>query len=154
MKKPLNDTLIAIMNKPSAFRVTREQLWYHIPVGTAPSIVKNGELKYLSFFHTKAFKELKYSIAYYGKVKKITQVKRWLLFPNEMSNKKTNKAYYKIEVEALEKLPKRLVSEIPRRWLFVPTTFYKLLLAESINDVFNGSYLEERLWQAFLQNEI
>lgn len=154
MSKAQNDTLIAIMNKKKDFLIAKDKCWYRIPVYTAPKIIKENKLKYISFFHTKAFEKLKYSIAYYGKVIKITKVRRWALFPNEINNRDSNKEYYKVEFEPLRKLAKPIISDIPRRWLFVPTTSFKLHNATTINDVFNGSHLEERMWSAFLKNQI
>jgi very-short-patch-repair endonuclease len=154
MAQELNDTLIAIMNDKKDYLIAQNQYWYRIPVFSSPKIVKEKRLKYLSFFLTKKFGDKKYTIFQYGKVTKISKVKRWLLFPNEINNKKSNKEYFKIEFEPLQMLPKPIISSIPRRWLFVPTTLFKLLNAQKINDVFNGSHLEERMWTAFLKNEI
>lgn len=154
MKKSSNNTLIALMNNKKDFLIAQNQHWYRIPEHNAPSIIKNQTAQYISFFHTKAFKQWKYSVVFYAKIKQIRKVPRSLLFPNERKNPKSGRWYYKVEFDGLLQLKKSIISPISRRWLFVPTTFFKLQNAKTINDVFNGSHLEERMWTAFLKNQI
>jgi hypothetical protein len=126
-EKSSNDTLIALMNNKKDFLIAQNEHWYRIPVSNAPSIIKNNQAKYLTFFHTKVFSKWKHSIMFYAEIKQIQKVPRSSLFPNELNNKKHEKWYYKIEFKSLKQLEKPIVSQIPRRWLFVPTTILKLL---------------------------
>jgi very-short-patch-repair endonuclease len=154
MKGASNNALIALMNNKKDFLIAQNEHWYRIPVENAPKIIKDNQAEYLAFFHTQAFSQWKYGVVFYAKIKNIQQVSRTLLFPEEIKNKKSEKLYYKIEIEPLEKLKNPIFSKIARRWLFVSTTLFRILNAETINDVFNGSPLEEKMWTALLNHKI
>lgn len=153
-KKSSNDTLIALMNSKKDFLIAQNEQWYRIPVSNAPPIIKKNQIKYLAFFHSRAFSKWKHSILFYAEVKEVRKVHRSELFPDELKNKKSDKWYYKVEFKPLVELKNPIVSEIGRRWLFVSTTLFRLLNAETINDVFNGSPLEEKMWIALLNHKI
>ena len=137
------EVLVAIMNSWDDFHILREQLWYRIPVERAP---RRWPPKWLAFYQTKAFGEEAYAIQYYGRVVEKRIVKRRVLFPREIPNPKSEREYYRVRLESLEQLPKPIRSGRPRRIVFVPTTWSKFRLAESINDLFDDSPLEDRLW--------
>lgn len=44
-------------------------------------------------------------------------------------------------------LPKPIISHRGRQLLFIPTTWQKFITADEINDIFNDSPLEEKLWK-------
>jgi very-short-patch-repair endonuclease len=60
-----------------------------------------------------------------------------------------NKNYYKISIEPLRKLPKPILSRRWRRIVFIQSTWEKFINAVEINDLFNGSVLEDKLWAEF-----
>jgi hypothetical protein len=74
------------------------------------------------------------------------EVPRQLLFPGEPEGKKTRKIYYKLILNPLEKLPKPVFSRRRRRIVFISTTWQKFLQAVEINDLYDESPLEDRLW--------
>ena len=76
MSKEKNNSLVALMNSKSDFEIAKTQNWYRIPVASAPPIVKERKLKYISFYHTKQFEQEKYSIRWYGEVNNISVQKR------------------------------------------------------------------------------
>lgn len=155
MSKNNNNALVALMNSPTDFEIAKQKHWYRIPVGSAPPIVKERKCRYIAFYHTKKFKAEQYTIQWYGKITKQTIVSRTDLFPNErQSSRKFQKKYYKMEFSPLQRLPNVIVSSKPRRLLFIPTTFFKLIHATNINQVFSGSHLEEKMWKALMQQKI
>ena len=150
-----NNALVALMNSPSDFEIAKRKHWYRIPVSSVPSIVKERKCHYIAFYHTKKFKAEQYTIQWFGKITKQSIVSRTDLFPNEkQSSRKFQKKYYKIEFVPLQRLPNIIMSPKPRRLLFIPTTFYKLTHATNINQVFSGSHLEEKMWEALMQQKI
>ena len=71
-----------------------------------------------------------------------------MFFRNDEENKeKEEKLYYRVQLKALQERKVPIVSYRPRRLVFIPTTLWKFELAEQINDLFDGSPLEDKLWK-------
>lgn len=62
--------------------------------------------------------------------------------------------YYKVLLEPLERLKKPILSRRFRRIVFIPTTWEKFKNAVEINDLFDESPLEDRLWAEFKRLQI
>src|SRR3990172_3879205 len=90
----------------------------------------------------------------YAKIATITKATRAELFHNEKKNHKTNKEYYRISFAKLETLPKPILSRRRRVIVFIQTTYKKFINAVEVNDLFDGSHLEDRLWAEFKRNRI
>lgn len=110
--------------------------------------------KVLAFYQTKIFGEESHLIYYFTKVKKIQKVFRRQLFPNEPENKKSNREYYQLIIDPLERLKKPIVSRRWRRIVFISTTWEKFTKAIEINDLFDDSPLEDRLWAELIRQHI
>ncbi|MFO7697723.1 MAG: DUF559 domain-containing protein [Anaerolineae bacterium] len=131
------------MNDKAAWGILREQGWYRIPVANAP---KRWPPKWLGFYQTKIFGDEAFTVQYYGLVRSIRIVRRHELFPNEPANPKSERRYYQIHLHNLERLPAPIYSRRLRRIVFIPTTWQKFSQAVEINDLFDESPLEDRLW--------
>ncbi|MCO6453560.1 MAG: DUF559 domain-containing protein [Caldilineales bacterium] len=150
-RKPPNDSargevLVAILNDKKDFAILREKGWYRIPTDSAP---KRWPPQWLAFYQTKIFGEEAYSVRYYGRVRSISMVRRRDLFPNELPNPKSDRQYYKIQLESLRTLNEPIASPRWRRIAFIPTTWPKFRRARQINDLFDESPLEDILWDEF-----
>jgi very-short-patch-repair endonuclease len=53
-----------------------------------------------------------------------------------------------VQLTSLQERHKPILSYRPRRLVFIPTTIEKFQFADQINDLFDGSPLEDRLWTA------
>ncbi len=53
-----------------------------------------------------------------------------------------------MQLKDLQELVTPIISHRPRRLVFIPTTLKKFETADQINDLFDGSPLEDRLWKA------
>jgi very-short-patch-repair endonuclease len=137
------EALVAIMNDPRDFALLREQLWYRVPVASAP---KRWPPALLALYQTKVFGDEAYAVHYYGRVKRISVVSRRDLLPEDWKSEHTDRKYYKVELEKLVKLDQPIVSRRWRRIVFIPTTAAKLFNATQINDLFDDSPLENTLW--------
>ena len=148
MKEVPKEVLVALLPKVEALNRLKTEGWYHIPVENAPQ--KRWPPKLLGFYQGKVFgREEGYKIRYFGEVDRIDIVPRIELFPNDTENQwKAERLYYRLQLKALEQRSNPIVSSRPRRLVFIPTTMEKFLLAEQINDLFDGSPLEDRLWLA------
>jgi len=143
--------LVAIMNNQRDFAFLQSELWYRIPVASAP---KRWPPLWLAFYQTKVFGDEAFAVKWYGRVRAIQVVKRCELFPNEPSNPKTEREYYKISLQSLEPLPQPITSARWRRIVFIPTTWLKFVRAKEINDLFDESPLEDELWAELKNREI
>lgn len=152
MRKQNNkrDFLIALMNNKSDFKIAKEQNWYRIPCATkmVPKSVADKTLKYIAFYHTKIFSKDAYCVQWYSEVKNISIVSRKTLLPYIQNDFKADDEYYKIEFNPLQKLSIPIVSNRPRRLLFIPTTLWHFQNSRNINDLFSESPLEEEFWDA------
>jgi very-short-patch-repair endonuclease len=76
----------------------------------------------------------------------IRRVPRRRLFPDEPENAKSKRWYHQLILAPLKRLPQPIFSRRFRRIVFIPTTWQKLIHAVEINDLYDGSPLEDRLW--------
>ncbi len=155
-RMPDNEVLVAILNNHLDFAILREKHWYRIPVDSVEKYLKScWPPKWLAFYQTKTFGGDAYAVNYYAKVSDILEVYRWRLFPDEPRNDpKSNRRYRQIIVEPIRRLPKPIFSRRQRRIVFIPTTWEKFDQAVEINDLYNESPLEDRLWAEFKRLQI
>lgn len=150
-KNSKNELLVAILPKISALDILKNAGWYHIPLESVPNQWREGwQPKAVAFYQGKVFgKEDAYKVRYFGNVSHIDIVPRKVLFPDDEENKhKAENLYYRIQLERLQERRTPIVSYRPRRLVFIPTTKAKFDNAEQINDLFDESPLEDRLWTA------
>ncbi len=142
------EVLVAIINNPGDFRILCEHSWYRIPVSSMEKRLKRRwPPQWLAFYQTKVFGDEAYSVRYYAEVRHIRQVQRRDLFPNEpLNHPKQHKTYYQLLLEPLQTLPKPIFSRRWRRITFICSTWEKLKSASEINDLYDDSPLEDRLW--------
>jgi len=150
-----DEVLVAIINNLHDFNTAREKHWYRIPVSSKEKWLKERwPPKWLALYQTKKFGEEAYGVSYYAQVLDIRQVYRWQLFPDEPHTEKNTRRYYQLFLEPLRRLPKPILSRRRRRIIFISTLWQKFLSATEINDLYDESSLEDRLWAAFKQLEI
>lgn len=135
--------LVAIMNSKADFSILQEQGWYRIPVAKAP---RRWPPKWLAFYQTKIFGDEAFAVNYYGLVREIRIARRREMFPNEITSSKSDRQYYQVHLHNLEQLPAPILSRRWRRIVFISTTWQKFSQAVEINDLFDESPLEDRLW--------
>lgn len=139
--------LVAIMNNKRDFKIARDKHWYRIPVSSAEKFLsKSWPPEWLAFYQTKVFGENAYAINYYTRILDIQKANRSQLFPDLPSDKKKDRIYYQLFLEPLTQLPKPIYSRRWRRITFIPTIWKKFINAVEINDLYDESPLEDRLW--------
>src|SRR5205823_4684096 len=105
--------------------------------------------RWLAFYQTKVFGAEAFAVRYFGRVHTIRVVRRHELFPHEGFSTKADRLYYKVQLHDLQQRKQPIMSRRPRRLVFVPTTWRKLSTAVEINDLFDDSPLEDRMWAEF-----
>ena len=145
-KKGRGEVLIAILKDKSDFSILQDKGWYRIPLKYKP---RRWPPRWLAFYQPKAFGDDAYRIRYYGEVGDIQVARRSELFPDEFPNPKSDQEYYRITLTEIAERDEPIYSIRPRRLVFIPTTWSKFSSAELINDLFDDSPLEDRLWNEF-----
>ena len=138
--------LVAIMNNLRDFAIARDFHWYRVPVRSTP---KQWPPRYLAFYQTKVFEQERYAIHWHAPVLGIETARRSELLPGECDHPRADALYYKINLGALQRLPRPIPSRRLRRIVFIPTTWDKLLSAAEINDLYHESPLEDELWSLY-----
>ena len=149
------EVLVAIMNNPLDLAIARDEHWYRIPVySVAKRLEDRWPPRWLAFYQTKVFGDEAYAVNYHARVLDVRPVFRWQLFPKEPRDAKGQQRYYQLMLSPLERLPRPIVSRRWRRIIFIPTTWRKFVNAVEINDLYDESPLEDRLWAEFKRLEI
>jgi very-short-patch-repair endonuclease len=153
---PRGEVLVAIVNNPEDMRLAREEGWYRIPVASARKwLGDRWPPRWLAFYQTKVFGHEAHAINYYAVVRDIRMVSRTDLFPDTPPNHpKAHRRYHQLLLDDLQRLPKPIISRRLRRIVFIPTTLIKFEAAVEINDLWDESPLEDRLWAVFKQARI
>ena len=145
--------LVGIVPRKELWSTIQKEKWYHIPVKSAPKNI--SFIEYLAFYFPGCFdKEYQHQINYYAKVLKIDTQKRIQLFSNESEHKNANQNYYQLHLGKIKKLPHPIPSKEWRRIIHIPTSRQKLLTAKEINDLWDTSPLEEKMYQALKKQRI
>jgi very-short-patch-repair endonuclease len=146
---PRGEVLVAVVARPLDLTYAREQHWYRIPVESVEKRLKRRwSPTWLALYQTKAFGAEAFAVNYYARVENISLVTRRELFPHEPQDEKAERRYYKLALAPLERLPRPIVSRRFRRIVFIPTTMEKFQNAVEINDLYDESPLEDKLWAA------
>ncbi len=149
------EVLVAIVNDKRDFAIIRNQKWYRIPVSSVKKwLNERWPPQWIAFYQTKVFGNEAYSVSYYAQVLDIRIVRRSQLFPNDPPDKKSNYRYYQLILSLLKKLPQPIFSRRWRRIVFIPTTWQKFINAIEINDLYDESPLEDRLYAEFKRHNI
>lgn len=150
-----DEVLVAILNDRDDFVAARDQHWYRIPVKSQEKwLDERWPPKWVAFYQTNEFGPEAHAVHWYAKVRGICNLARWELFPDEPPNAKSNKRYYRLDLEPLQRVPSPIVSRKARKIVFIPTTWGKFAKASEINDLFDESPLEDRLWEVFKERQI
>ncbi|MBI5293789.1 MAG: DUF559 domain-containing protein [Chloroflexi bacterium] len=149
------EVLVAIINNRLDFAIAHEEHWYRIPVSSKEKWLRERwPPKWLALYQTKIFGQEAHAINYYAKVINLRQAYRWQLFPDQPRNEKGNRHYYQLFLEPLQQLSKPIFSRRHRRIVFIPTTWEKFINATEINDLYDESSLEDRLWAALKRLQV
>jgi len=152
-KQQKQPALVGIVPRKNLWPKIQEEKWYHIPVKSAP---KNDPLaEYIAFYFPKVFgKKYQYKVIYFAKVLGVETIKRIELFPEEPENKRAMEDYYKFNLGEIQKLPHPIFSKSKRTIVHIPTTLEKLMTAEGINDLYDTSPLEEKMYLEMKRRKI
>lgn len=138
---PEDRVLVAYVPQPSDFEIIRREGWYRIPQRFAP---KGLNAEYLAFYFGSKFGAEKWAIHYYARHAGHELLRRRDLLPEQPHHPHADDIYYKIQLEALQKLAQPIVSLRWRRITFIHTTWDRFQDATEINDLLieGGPYVD------------
>jgi len=93
-------------------------------------------------------------VNYFERVKEVRIARRRELLPEDPIDQKSDRDYYQVRLHSLERLPRPIFSRRWRRIVFIASTWDKLVTAAEINDLFDDSPLENRLWAELKRLEV
>jgi very-short-patch-repair endonuclease len=149
------EVLVAILNNVRDFAAAKDKGWYRIPVHLADKRLKNRwPPRWLAFYQTKVFGREAWAVNYYAEVLGVRRATRRTLLPDEPEHPNAAQRYYKLVLAPLQRLPRPILSRRWRRIVFIQTTWDKLTAAVEINDLYDESPLEDKLWAEFKRLQI
>ncbi len=149
----MESALVGIVPRKNLWEIIKKERWYHIPVQSAPRNLP--QVRYIAFYFPKVFgEELCYKVIYYGRVIGMEKKKRIELFPDETQHPRQGLDYYQIHLDRIEELPRPIPSRRWRRIVHIPTTLRRLYTAEEINDLYETSPIEEKMYRALRRRNI
>ena len=147
--------MLRCLPKPDALERARVEGWYHVPAEAAKKWVKDRwPPQIIAFYQGKPHGDEVFSVRYFADVLRVEKLIRNRIFPDETDHPRAEKAYYRIHLGPQHQLPRPILSRRWRRITFIPTTWRKFQTAVEINDLFDGSPLEDRLWAELKRAEI
>ena len=146
------EVLVAIVNNKLDFTIAHDRHWYRVPLGSQEKWLKDRwPPKWLGLYQTKVFGPDAYAVNYYAPVLDIREAYRWELFAEQARDDRGLRRYHQLRLGPLQRLRTPILSRRRRRIVFIPTTWDKFSSAAEINDLYDGSSLEDRLWVVLKQ---
>jgi len=145
MLTPTSLILVCLLPTPRDLEIARLLGWYRIPFRTAPKVVA---VDYLAFYQPGSFGEGAGYIEWTAPVRGHELTTRAELLRDEPDHPRAREEYFKIQLGALERLPRPVTAEKWKRLTFLYTTGEYLLKAQTLNDLVVQSDERQLLWQS------
>jgi hypothetical protein len=145
MLSPTSLILVCLLPTPRDLEIARLLGWYRIPFRTAPKVVA---VDYLAFYQPGTFCEGAGCIEWTASVRGHELTTRAELLRDEPDHPRAGEEYFKLQLGALERLPRPVSADKWRRLTFLYTTGEYLLKARTLNDLVVQSDERQLLWQS------
>lgn len=142
-----DEVLVALLPNRRDLTIAWDEHWYRVPVASARKwLAERWPPQWLAFYQPRVFREDAFAIRYYARVREVRTRQRCELFPDEPRTRRSTDAYYQLLLGPIQTLAYPIYSRRWRRIVFISTTWEKFVSAAEINDLYDGSPLEDRLW--------
>lgn len=145
MLTPTSLILVCLLPSPRDLEIARLLGWYRIPFRSAPKVVA---VDYLAFYQPGTFGESGGRIEWTASVRGHELTTRAELLRDEADHPRAREEYFKIQLGALERLPRPVTADKWKRLTFLYTTGEYLLKAQTLNDLVVQSDERQLLWQS------
>jgi hypothetical protein len=153
MLTPASLVLVCLLPAPRDLEIARLLGWYRIPLRTAPKVIA---VDYLAFYQPASFGERGGRIEYIAEVRGHELTTRAELLRDEADHPRAHEEYFKVQLGALERLPRPILADKWKRLTFLYTTGEYLIKAQTLNDLVIQSDERPLLWKSLrerAQNE-
>lgn len=156
----LNQTptvLVALLKEPQDWEIVLKHGIYRIrgSLRYPPAILTEKRIRLLAFYLPSKFKEHKFSVRHYCRVKRVSMAARSECVPDEPLNQRSRESYYRLDVDEPQQLEEPIVSFRGRsHMVLIPTTEQKLFNSPEFNFLYMSSNLEEKMWDALIDRNI
>lgn len=152
------EVLVAVVRNRIDWAIACEQQWYRVPMTQVAKLEKRKQWpppRWLAFYHPKKFgSPLGCRVTFFAEITGWTVVPRSQLLPTDSDPTKQDQLYCKLEWSDLQALSQPIPSYRFRRLVYIPTTWEKFMTATEINDLWDDSPLEDRMWAALKRQNI
>ena len=145
------DFLIGVLPTKRDLEILLREGWYRIPVGARTG--GQWPPTWVGFYEGGALREER-GIYRFAKVLGVDEMSREELFPGETSGSRQGTLYHVLRLGPINERATPVRFPRSRRFAFIRTTFRRFHDAETVNDLFTDSWLEDRLWQAFKRHQV
>ena len=145
MITPTDLILVCVLPAPRDLEIARMLGWYRVPLRTAPKVVAVDSL---AFYQPGSFGELGGRVEFTAAVRGHELTTRRELLRDEPDHPRAGEEYFKIQIGALERLPRPILAEKWRRLTFLYTTGEYLLTASTLNDLVVRDDERALLWRS------
>ncbi len=145
MLTPVSLVLVCLLPTPRDLEIARLLGWYRIPFRSAPKVVA---VDTLAFYQPGSFGEQSGRIEWTAPVRGHELTTRAELLRDEPDHPRAKEEYFKIQLGALERLPRPVTADKWKRLTFLYTTGEYLLKAKTLNDLVVQSDERQLLWQS------
>jgi hypothetical protein len=145
---PIRETdliLVCLVPSPRDLEIARLLGWYRIPLRTAPKVIA---VDHLAFYQPASFGGQGGRIEFSAPVRGHELTTRGEMLKDEVGHARANEEYFRIQLGALEPLPRPIVAGKWRRITFLYTTGEYLLRAKALHDLVVQDDERALLWRA------
>ena len=147
---PDDPVLVGVLNRRRDLELLRDELWYRIPIFSAPLCI---DAVYIAFYLSKRIRatsplyevergsggEVRGSIAYFARRTGFELARRRDLLPDEANHPHANWLYFKLQFRALETKTPVITNPTHRPVSFIYTTWERFNSARTVTDLYNKS---------------
>ena len=145
------DLLVGVLPRKRDLDILLRDGWYRIP--TDVKLPAGWPPKWVAFYEGKPIRP-DIGILRYARVEGIEQRTREELFPGELAGSRRGRNYHVLRLGPIQERAAPVRFLRPRRFAFISTSMERFETADTVNDLYADSPLEDRLWTAFKESGI
>lgn len=130
---PDDRVLIGVINRRRDFDLLRGQLWYRVPLLSAPLCI---DTDYMAFYLSRAFQDANGTVAYYARRTGCELARRRDLLPGEADHPRAADLYFKLQFRAVERKLPPITNPTRRTISFIYTTWERFSAATTIAELY------------------
>jgi hypothetical protein len=131
---PEDRVLIGVINRKQDLAIAQHAHWYRVPWKQA---ARGIHAEYVAFYQSRAFGEDNKAIRLFARRTGHELVRRKDLLPDEVSHRRANELYFKIQLGELRPKVPPISNPTGRPVIFIYTTWDRFIAAEVISDLYS-----------------